>query len=169
MWQELRMNKLVSRFTYGLYVWPSWKIFRQLRAMKLGQLQMVTNLSTKWIRCVTYPQIYNWIRFSKTPTLLKSDLRVKGYAHFSKGRWNRPSRRTQLRASGARRTVGSGRREARQQPSQGSFWSFPLCLNPKLGCFDPKSSDFSQFKPRNIIKTYSSKIIKSKLRKLEAR
>ena len=72
-------------------------------------------------------------------------------------------------ASGARRTVSPGRREARQQPSQGSFWPFPLRLNPKLRRFDPKSSDFSQFKPRNIIKTYPSQIIKSKLRKLEAR
>ena len=35
--------------------------------------------------------------------------------------------------------------------------------------FDPKSSDFSQFKPRNIIKTHPNQIIKSKLRKLEAR
>ena len=35
--------------------------------------------------------------------------------------------------------------------------------------FDPKSEDFSHFKPRNIIKTYQSQIIKSKLRKLEAR
>ena len=35
--------------------------------------------------------------------------------------------------------------------------------------FDPKSSYFSQFKPRNIIKTYPSQIIKSKHRNLGAR
>ena len=35
--------------------------------------------------------------------------------------------------------------------------------------FDPKSSDFSQFKAKNMIKTYPGQIIKSKLRKLEAR
>ena len=35
--------------------------------------------------------------------------------------------------------------------------------------FDPKSSYFCQFKPRNITKTYPSQIIKSKIRKLEAR
>ena len=46
-------------------------------------------------------------------------------------------------ASGARRSVSPGRREAQQQTSQGSFWRFPLCLNPKLRRFDPKSSDFS--------------------------
>ena len=72
-------------------------------------------------------------------------------------------------ASGARRTVSPGSREARQQPSQGYFRPFPLRLNPKLHRFDPKSSDFSKFKPRNIIKTYPSQISKSKHRKLEAR
>ena len=69
-------------------------------------------------------------------------------------------------ASGAQQIVS---REAQHQPSQGSFRPFPLRLKPKLCCFDPKSSDFSQFKPRNIIKTYPSQIIKSKHRKLEAR
>ena len=63
-------------------------------------------------------------------------------------------------ASGKRRTVSPGRREARHKPSQGYFCHFPLCLNPKLHCFYPKSLDFSQFKPRNIIKTYPSQIIK---------
>ena len=72
-------------------------------------------------------------------------------------------------ASGARWTVSPDRREAREQPSQGSFWPFSLRLNPKLRRFEPKSSDFSKFKPRNIIKTYPSQIIKSKLRNLEAR
>ena len=72
-------------------------------------------------------------------------------------------------ASGARRTVNPGRREAPQQHSQGSCWPFPLRLNPNLRHFYPKSSDFSQFKTRNMIKTYPSQIIKSKLRKLEAR
>ena len=72
-------------------------------------------------------------------------------------------------ALGTRRTVSYGRREARQQPSQECFLPFPLHLNPKLHRFGPKSSDFSLFKTRNIIKTYPSQIIKSKLRKLEAR
>lgn len=49
-----------------------------------------------------------------------------------------------------------------------SFGHFPLHLNPKLCRFKPKSSDYSQFNPRNIIKTYPSEIIKSKTRKLEA-
>ena len=35
--------------------------------------------------------------------------------------------------------------------------------------FDPKSPDFSQFKPRNITKTYLSQIINQTVRKLEAR
>ena len=72
-------------------------------------------------------------------------------------------------ASGARWSISPGRREAIQQPSQGSFWPFPLRLNAKLRCFDPESSDLYMFKRRNIMKTYSSQIIKSKLRKLEAR
>ena len=72
-------------------------------------------------------------------------------------------------ASGAQQTVSRGSREAQHQPSQGSFRPFPLRLKPKLCCFDPKSSDFSQFKPRNIIKLYPSPIIKSKHKKLEAR
>ena len=70
-------------------------------------------------------------------------------------------------ASGARRTVSPGHCEAWQQPFQGSFWPFPLHLNPKLRHFYPKSSYFIDFNPRNIIKTYPSQIIKSKLRKLE--
>ena len=72
-------------------------------------------------------------------------------------------------ASGARRTVSPGRHKARHPPFQGSFWPFPLRLNHKVRCFDPKSSDFSQFKPTNIIKTYPSQIIKSKLRNIEER
>ena len=67
-------------------------------------------------------------------------------------------------ASGARRTVSPGHREARHQSSLGSFLPFLLRLNPKLRLFDSKSLDFSQFKPTNIIKTYPSQIIKSKLR-----
>ena len=72
-------------------------------------------------------------------------------------------------ALGRQQTISPGRRLARQQLSQWSFGPFPLCLNPKLRVFDPKSSYFSHFKRRNIIKTYPSQIIKSKLRKLEAR
>ena len=72
-----------------------------------------------------------------------------------------------VNASVRRRTVSPSHRLV-QQLIQGSFGPFPVCLNPKLRCFEPKSSDFSQFKPRNIIKTYPSQIIKSKHRKLEA-
>ena len=71
-------------------------------------------------------------------------------------------------ASGRRRTVSTGRRLAQPKLSQGSSGPFPLHLNPKLRLFDPKSSYFSQFKPRNIIKTHLSQIIKSKIQKLEA-
>ena len=67
------------------------------------------------------------------------------------------------------RTVSPGPRLVLQQLIQGSFGPFPLCLNPKLCHFYPKSSYFSQFNPRNITKTYLSQIIKSKVRKLEAR
>ena len=81
--------------------------------------------------------------------------------------WTGPHDEPNDEASGARRIVNPWRREARQQPSQGSFWPFPSRL--KLRRFDPKSSNFSQFKPRNIIKTYPSQIIKSKIKKLEAR
>ena len=42
-------------------------------------------------------------------------------------------------ASGVRRTVSPRRRDARQQPSLGSFLPFSLYLNPKLRHFDPKS------------------------------
>ena len=55
-------------------------------------------------------------------------------------------------ALGRRWTANTGRSFVRQQPSQVSFGLFPLHLNPKLCLFDPKSSNFSQFKPRNIIK-----------------
>ena len=55
-----------------------------------------------------------------------------------------------------------------QQLSQVYFGLFSLRLNHKVRCSSPKSSDFSQLKPRNITKTYLSQIIKSKLRKLEA-
>ena len=89
------------------------------------------------------------------------------YTHLSIYLSNRLSRRTNDGASVIRWTVSRGRRLVRQQLPHGSFGPFPLCLNPKLRHFDPKSSDFSQFKPRNISKTYPSQIIKSKLRKLE--
>ena len=79
-----------------------------------------------------------------------------------------PSRWTKRGASVRRRTVSPGRRLV-QQLIQGSFGPFPVCLNPKLHRFEPKSSDFSQLKPRNKNKTYLSQIIKSKVRKLEAR
>ena len=49
------------------------------------------------------------------------------------------------------------------------FCCHPLKFKPVNLTGFSKSSYFSQFKPRNIIKTYPSKIIKSKLRKLEAR
>ena len=38
--------------------------------------------------------------------------------------------------------------------NQGVFGLFPLYLNPKVRHVNPKSSDFSQFKPRNLTKTY---------------
>ena len=138
--------------------------------MQLGQLKMIITLIKKWIRSpMTYPQIHNLSIFPYPLKLLKSDLRVKSYAHFSKGLSNRPSWRT-LR-------WGVGRMTDRQYwPLWGPtttfpevFLPFPLLLNPRLCHFDPKSTDFSQFKPRNIIKTYPSQIIKSKRRKLEAR
>ena len=66
-------------------------------------------------------------------------------------------------------TVSPGHCLVRQQLTQGSFGLFSLCLNLKICRFDPKSSDFIQFKPRNIIKDYLSQIIKSKVRKSEAR
>ena len=44
-------------------------------------------------------------------------------------------------ASDAQQTVNPGRREARQQTSQGYFCPFPLCLKPKLCRFVPKSTD----------------------------
>ena len=62
-------------------------------------------------------------------------------------------------ASVRRRTNSPGRRFVQLQLSKGSFEPFLLRLNPKLRCFDPKSSYFSQFKPRNIIKTYPSQIL----------
>ena len=71
-------------------------------------------------------------------------------------------------ASINRQSVSPGRLLVRQQLSQGSFGPFSLHLSLKLRRFDPKSSDFSQFKPRNITKIYLSQIIKSKLKKLEA-
>ena len=72
-------------------------------------------------------------------------------------------------ASVRRRTVSVSCCLVRQQLTQGSFGLLPLFLNPKLCLFDPKSSYFRQFNPRNRIKTYLSQIIKSKVRKLEAR
>ena len=66
-------------------------------------------------------------------------------------------------------TICPGCLFVQQQLTQRSFGLFPLCFNPKIRHFDLKSLDFSQFKPRNIIKTYLSQIIKSKLRKLEER
>ena len=72
-------------------------------------------------------------------------------------------------ASVRQQTVSPGGCLVRQQLTQGSFGLFPLRLNPNLLCFDPNLSYFSQFKPKNMIKTYQSQIIKPKLRKLEAR
>ena len=43
----------------------------------------------------------------------------------------------------------------------------PLHIILKIHRFDPKLSYFSQFKPRNITKTYLSQIINQKLRKLD--
>ena len=68
-----------------------------------------------------------------------------------------------------RRPISLGRRLFQQQLTQGSFGLFSLYLNPNIRRFDPKSSDFSQFKPKNITKTYLSQIINHKHRKLEAR
>ena len=118
---------------------------------------------------MTYPHINNWIIFSHPHTLLKSHLRVNVMPILVKACPTSPHDRPNDRVSDTRWTVSPGRHKAQQQPSQGSFWPFPLRLNLKLCRFDPKSSDFSQFKPRNIIKTYPSQIIKSKPRKLEAR
>ena len=72
-------------------------------------------------------------------------------------------------ASVRRRIISHCRRLVREKLSKGSFRPFLLRLNARLRLFDPKSSYFSQFKPINIIKTYPNQIIKSKLRKLEAR
>ena len=66
-------------------------------------------------------------------------------------------------------TVCPSRRLVRPKHSQGYFGPFLLHSNPNIRRFDLKSLDFSQFKPRNIIKTYLSQIIKSKLGKLEVR
>ena len=118
---------------------------------------------------MTYPQIDNRIRFSYPPTLLKFDLCVKSYARFSNGPSNRPNLRTE------RHTIdGTTDHQSRSlfgptTTYPGSFGLFPLCLNPNIRRFDPKPSDFSQFKPRNIIQTYLSQIIKSELRKSEER
>ena len=103
----------------------------------------------------------------KTQCLIILELRVKIYVRFSKGLSNKPNLRTQTMDD--RRPVSLGHRLVRHQLTQGSFGIFSLFLNPNIRCFDPKSSYFSQFKPRNIIKIYLSQIIKSKLRKLEAR
>ena len=65
-------------------------------------------------------------------------------------------------------TVSPGRRFVRQQLTRGSFDRFPLRLNLTIRHFDPRSSNFSHFKPRNITKTYLSQISKSKLRELDA-
>ena len=93
----------------------------------------------------------------------------KSYAHFSKGLSIRLSRRIQRRGVG--RTMNRQSRPSWGLTSTfpGVFWPFPLYSNPKLQCFDPKSSNFCQFNPRNVIKTYPSQIIKSKRRILEAR
>ena len=56
-------------------------------------------------------------------------------------------------------TVSPGRRFVRQQLTRGSFDRFPLRLNLTIRHFDPRSSNFSHFKPRNILKTYLSQII----------
>ena len=66
-------------------------------------------------------------------------------------------------------TVCPGHRLVRQQLTQGSFGLLPLDLNLKILCFNPKSSEFSHCKPRNITKTYLSQIINYKHRKLEPR
>ena len=118
---------------------------------------------------MTYPQIDNWIIILYPQTLLKSDLRVKIYSHFSKGLSNRLSRQTQRRGVGETTDYQSWPSFGPTTTFSGVCWPFPLQLNPKLCRFDPKSSDFSKFKLRNIIKTYLSQIIKSKHRKLEAR
>ena len=67
-----------------------------------------------------------------------------------------------------RRPVSPGHCLVLQQLSQVYFGIFSLRLNHKIRRFGPKSSYFSQLKPKNITKTYLSQIIKSKLRKLEA-
>ena len=67
-----------------------------------------------------------------------------------------------------RRTVYKGRCLVQQKLTQGSFGLLPLHLKLKICCFDPKSS-FSQFKPRNITRTYLSQNYKSKVRTLEER
>ena len=59
-------------------------------------------------------------------------------------------------ASLNRQTVSTGHQLFQKQLSKGYFGPFTLCLNPKLRCFDPKSTYHSQFKPRNIIKIYLS-------------
>ena len=64
--------------------------------MQLGQLQMIITLSKKLISYpMTYQKLDNWIIFPYQLTLLKPDLHVRSYAHFSKGLSNRPNLRTE--------------------------------------------------------------------------
>ena len=68
---------------------------------------------------------------------------------------NEPNLRTKRRTIDGT-TVCPGHCFVRQQLTQGSFGVFLLHLNLERRRFDPKLSDFSNFKPRNITRAYLS-------------